>query len=45
MKDIKKGIELYITEQIKNKEVPGLSLSIFNESEVLYEKSFGLTNW
>lgn len=40
-----KGIESYIEEQIKNKEVPGFALSIFNESEVLYKKSFGLTNW
>ncbi|PAF23117.1 hypothetical protein CHH49_00720 [Terribacillus saccharophilus] len=38
-------IELYIEVQIKNKEVPGFALSIINESEVLYEKSFDLTNW
>ncbi|KEK21836.1 serine hydrolase domain-containing protein [Bacillus gaemokensis] len=40
-----KDIELQIEEHIKNKIVPGFTLSIINETELLYEKAFGLMNW
>ena len=40
-----KDIELQIEEQVQNKTVPGFALSIINETEILYEKAFGLMNW
>ncbi|PEY42391.1 penicillin-binding protein [Bacillus cereus] len=40
-----KDIEFQIEEQVQNKTVPGFALSIINETEILYEKAFGLMNW
>jgi len=40
-----KDIESHIEQQVQNKTVPGFALSIINETEILYEKAFGLMNW
>lgn len=38
-------MEQQLSEAVQNNDIPGFALSVFNDSEVLYEKSFGLTNW
>lgn len=37
-------ITKYIKDQLKNQEIPGLSIAIINNSEIAYHEVFGVTN-
>jgi CubicO group peptidase (beta-lactamase class C family) len=38
-------VEDQLIELIDNIEVPAMAVSIFNETDILYEKTLGYTNW